>query len=189
MAIDSPFERALIELERAYEEDPERASASYHHALARWVERLEPTASEALRLAARCQHLHRHRVPRASFPEGASGYKQWRSGLARMHADEASKVAREAGFDEELAARVADLVQKKRLRSDPETQLLEDAVCLTFLELELERFAAKHDDDKLVSILQKTWAKMTPRGHAAALELARSLPPSVQVLLQRAVGA
>lgn len=189
MATDDPFARAVAALDRAYQEDPQGHSAGYHRAVAAWVVRLEPSAGEALRLAARCQHLHRHRVPRASYPDGPIGYKQWRSGLARMHAEEASKVARGAGFDEAFCTRVGDLVQKKGLRSDPETQLLEDAVCLTFLERELSGFAAKHDEDKLLGILRKTWAKMTPTGRAAALELAGTLPPRLQSLLQRALGS
>ena len=44
----------------------------------RWLDRLAPEASEALRLAVFATHLGRHRLPRASRPLGRAGYLAWR---------------------------------------------------------------------------------------------------------------
>jgi len=115
------------------------------------------------------------------------GYKRWRSELARRHADEAKKILIAVGYTPELGERVGDLLQKKRLKSDPEVQVFEDAICLTFLALELSAFALKHPDEKVIDILRKTWAKMSEAGHIAALTLAASLPPRELGLVQRAL--
>src|SRR5689334_16492169 len=55
--------------------------------LVRWVMRMAPEASQALRLAAHCQHLERWKIPRSSYPEGRTGYLLWRKELGRFHAD------------------------------------------------------------------------------------------------------
>lgn len=155
--------------------------------LSRWVERLAPDASEALRLAAHCQHIRRWEIPRSSYPEGRIGYLEWRKSLSRFHADRASEILRAAGYDDGTLERVRLINQKKGLKLDAEVQTMEDALCLTFLEHELEEFAAKHTEDKLIDILQKTWRKMSERGHAEALGLAMS--PSVRALVERALSA
>ena len=63
------------------------------------------------------------------------------------------------------------LLQKKKLRSDADTQQLEDIISLTFLEHYFLPFAAKHPEEKVIDIVQKTWGKMSPEGPAAALKL------------------
>jgi hypothetical protein len=156
--------------------------------LAAWVGRLEPSASEALVLASHCQHLCRWELPRSDFPEGRIGYLTWRKALARRHADRAAAVLRDVGYDDELIAEVRAINLKQGLHASADTQTMEDALCLSFLEHELDEFAAKHDDDKVVDIIQKTWRKMSERGHAKALELAPSLPPKAAGLVQRALA-
>jgi len=140
--------------------------------LARWVERLEPDASEALRLAAHCQHLERWKIPRSDFPEGRTGYLQWRTQLGRFHAARAREVLEGLGYDEATIAAVERIATKQHLRSNRDSQTMEDALCLVFLEFELADFLQKYPDEaKAIDILQKTWRKMSPRGHAAALAL------------------
>jgi hypothetical protein len=156
--------------------------------LAAWVERLEPTPSEALTLASHCQHLCRWELPRSDFPDGRIGYLSWRKALARRHADRAAAVLRDAGYGDELIAEVRAINLKQGLHVSPDTQTMEDALCLSFLEFELDEFAGKHDDDKVVDIIQKTWGKMSERGHAQALELAPSLPQKSAALVQRALS-
>lgn len=136
-----------------------------------WLLRLVPDPSPALRLAARCQHLLRFRVPRDNYPRDRVGYLKWRKDLARYHADEAEKVLVELGIDPAIRAQVRKIQLKQELKEDPETQAMEDALCLAFLEFELEDFAKKHEDDKVIDIIQKTWRKMSPRGHSLALGL------------------
>jgi hypothetical protein len=75
------------------------------------------------------------------------------------------------GYGELTIERVQSLVRKERLKADPETQLLEDVVCLVFLENYFADFSQQHDEAKLIDIVRKTWKKMSPRGHEAALQL------------------
>lgn len=185
---DSRFEEAARRFEAAHAEDPRGESAHYHQRLVFWVERFAPSASTALALAARCQHIRRWTIPRSTYDDGRTGYKRWRSELARFHAEEAGRILRDVGFDEATIARVGELLTKQRLKSDPEVQALEDAVCLVFLETELEAFATKHDEQKLIDIVKKTWVKMSPAGHDAALELSARLPDHVRALLTRALS-
>jgi hypothetical protein len=127
-------------------------------------------------------------MPRSAFPEGLAGYKRWRATAALEHQKKAREILTSAGCDEATIVRVGDLLIKKGLKSDPEVQTFEDAICLTFLEVDFPAFAKKHDDDKIVDIIRKTWAKMTPRGHAAAIELSRSLPEDLTALVARALA-
>ncbi len=136
-----------------------------------WLFRLVPDPSPALRLAARCQHLLRFRVPRDSYPPDRVGYLKWRKDLARFHADEAEKVLVELSIDPAIRTQVRKIQLKQELKEDPETQAMEDALCLAFLEFELEEFAKSREDDKVINIIQKTWRKMSPLGHSLALGL------------------
>ncbi len=143
--------------------------------LSHWVERLEPHASEALKLAARCQHIERWTIAREEFPPGRVGYLQWRTKLSRFHADRAESILRGAGYDDEVVQAVRRIVTKQSLHSNPDSQTMEDALCLVFLEFEFDAFLQKHpDEDKAVEILEKTWKKMSPRGREAALTLSFS---------------
>ena len=190
------FESAVAAFDRANAEDPTHEDVSgvqrprelvHAERLAAWVERLEPSPSEALRLAARCQHLQRWKIPRSSYPEGRVGYLQWRTQLARFHADRAAEILASAGYGRALIDQVRRINLKQGLRSDPDVQTMEDALCLSFVEHEFDAFAAKHDDQKLIEILRKTWKKMSPRGRKAALALDAS--PRLRDLLGRALNA
>lgn len=139
--------------------------------LVRWVERLAPEAPEALRLAAHCQHIGRYLLPRSNYPDGRSGYLRWRSELARRHAERAREILSGLGYDEATLEHVTRIVMKQNLSADPDVQIMEDALCLSFLQYELSEFAARHEDEKVVTILRKTWRKMSPRARELALEL------------------
>ena len=155
--------------------------------LAAWIERLEPNASEALRLAAHCQHLERWKIARSEFPEGRAGYLQWRTRLGRYHAERAREVLTSVEYDDATLRAVETIVTKQHLRSNPDSQTMEDALCLVFLEHEFDDFLKKYpDESKAVDILQKTWKKMSARGHAAALEL--PLSERGRALVARALG-
>jgi hypothetical protein len=197
MAIgDERFVAALAAFDRENAGDPNQeidGGAARPHKLVQaerlsaWVAKLAPDASEALRLAARCQHLRRWELARTEFPEGRTGYLRWRTRLARFHAEESAKILASLGYDAETIARVGRINAKQGLRSDPDVQTMEDALCLSFLEHELAAFCEKHADQKVIEILQKTWKKMSERGHGAALALAPRLPPRARELLERAL--
>lgn len=138
------------------------------------LNQFEPNASEALQLTARCQHICRWEIPRDSYEMNRVGYLKWRQDLKKFHAGKASTILQKVGYDEETIERVNFLLLKKQLKKDEETQTLEDVICLVFLKYYYEPFLVKHDDDKIISILQKTWKKMSPKGHEAALKLSFS---------------
>jgi hypothetical protein len=196
--MDNPrFDQAIETFDSIHQEDPKKIgiggedipwSLHYHQRLTHWVRQLNPDASEALLLAARCQHIRRWKIPRDGYPMNKSGYQQWRKTLAKFHAEEAGRVLLEIGYKKETLDRLAELLQKFQLKRDPEVQLFEDAICLVFLENEFSEFSKKHDEEKLITILEKTWKKMSSPGHQFALELLRHLPEEPQALLRKAVG-
>jgi hypothetical protein len=190
---DERFRAAIAAFDRENARDPNVESGRpkelvQAERLDAWVRRLVADASEALLLAARCQHLRRWEIARSSFAEGRVGYLQWRTELGRFHAAESAKILTALGYDPETIERVKKINAKQGLRSDPEVQSMEDALCLSFLEHELEAFAARHTDDKIVEILQKTWKKMSERGREAALELSPRLPSRARELVTRALS-
>ena len=190
------FQAASRSFFEAHQEDPRTVhvngqavplSVRYHQRLLSWVERLDPSAPETLRLAALCQHIRRWELPRDQYEANRTGYKRWRADLAQRHAEEAGRILQTVGYDQKTIKRVQSLLKKLRLKQDEEVQRFEDAICLTFIETELESFAQKHEEPKLIDIIQKTWAKMSPQGHEAALALVKTLPEPTQALLTRAL--
>ena len=189
------FTNAIDRFDLANAEDPRRGSVGgesqprelvYARRMTAALDRFAPDAPEAVRLAARCQHLRRWTIPRDRYPAGRDGYRQWRTDLGRFHAETAGEILLDVGYDGATIAHVQALLRKERLKADPDVQLLEDVICLVFLEHYLADFAAQHDEEKLTDILRKTWRKMSDRGRAAALEV--DLPTALRALVARAVG-
>lgn len=184
------LEAALARIDALHADDPEivdgrPAELVYAERMSAALAAIEPAPSEALSIAVRAQHLCRWRTPRASYPEGRAGYLRWRAAQAKEHAALAAEVLREVGYDDATIDRVGALIRKKDLR-DPEAQALEDAACLVFLEHHFDAFAVGRDESQLIEILQKTWRKMSERGHRAALALA--LSDRAKALVARALG-
>jgi hypothetical protein len=190
------YSRARDQVDAAHAADPNRAADGrpaelvYAERMENWVIRIAPGADPILRLAARCQHLERWRVPRGSFPMDRPGYLAWRRSLYSKQAERARQLLLAAGVPAKEAGDAATWVSKSGLKTNPGTQALEDAAVLVFLESEIEAFAAQHAEyprEKFVDILRKTWRKMSPR----AQELARSLNLSAPIaaLVREAIGA
>ena len=188
------FEVALRRFDEENSRDPNTVTVDgvtrprelvYAQWLTDWVLKLSPQASEELRLAARCQHLCRWQVPRESYPMTRPGYLQWREGLKKFHAKKAGEILRSAGYPEDVVARVQSLNLKRNFPNDPQGRVLEDALCLVFLQHQLAELARKTADDKVVNALQKSWKKMTPAAQAQAKAIAYA--PREQELLQRAL--
>ena len=152
-----------------------------------WVFQLDPEASQVVRLAARCQHLCRWEIPRSSYPEGRVGYLNWRKDLKSFHADKSAEVLKEVGFDDASIERVRDINLKKDLHNDLDVQVIEDALCLVFIENQFDNLIAKTDDEKMISILQKTWSKMSDKAKGLASSL--SLSENAQRLLNLALDS
>jgi len=187
--------RARQLIDAAHAADPKRtpdgraAELVYADRMEAWVARLVPAASLILRLAARCQHLERWSVPRATFPDGKTGYLKWRQSLYKQQSDRARELLLAGGVPVGEADEAATWVAKNAMNTNAGTQALEDAACLVFLENEIADFAAQHADysrEKFVDILRKTWKKMSPAAQAAALGL--DLPPAIGALVREAVS-
>jgi Domain of unknown function (DUF4202) len=163
-------------------------SVHYHRRLAHWVDRFDPSGSVPLRLAAACQHVRRWEIPRSQYGEGRIGYRRWRTDLARKHARIARDVLTEVGYDETTVSRVEALLRKVGLGRDADVQLFEDAICMVFFETDFADLARKHDDDKMIDILRKTWAKMSEAGRRAALAYAAELPDRERRLVKTAAA-
>jgi hypothetical protein len=151
-----------------------------------WVLKLQPAAEEKLLLASRSQHIGRWVIPRDSYPAGKTGYLNWRSDLAKFHATKAGEIMMEAGYDETLVSEVQRIILKQKIKLDAEVQLMENALCLVFLEFQFDGFIKKHSEEKLIHILRKTWKKMSETGHKAALEL--DFSNAAKELIGKALG-
>ncbi|MBI1177337.1 DUF4202 family protein [bacterium] len=174
------FEEAIRRFDAANAADPKVERVGdveqprellYARRLTDWVRRLKPDASEELQLAARCQHLCRWEIPRDRYPMDRPGYLRWRSDLKKFHAEKSGAILRAVGYDEETIKRVQSLNLKQGLGKDHDCQVLEDALCLMFLQYQLTDLAAKTADEKMVNALKKSWTKMSEQGRAEALEL------------------
>ena len=159
----------------------------YAHRMTHELEAFSTDPSEVVQLAVRCQHIQRWLIARSTFPEGRDGYRRWRTALAGLHAEIATEILRDVGYDSTTIGRVQALLRKERLKSDPEVQCLEDVACLVFLKYYLTGFAVQHDEEKLIGIIRKTWRKMSRAGQIAALKL--SLTPELQTLVSRSIGS
>ena len=115
-----------------------------------------------------------------------AGYLRWRADLKKFHAEKSGAILTEVGYDPETIRRVQDLNLKKNFPADPEVRVLEDALCLVFLEFQLSSLAARTDDDKMINALRKSWEKMTETARNEALKL--SFDDREKSLIQRALA-
>ncbi|WP_026462799.1 DUF4202 domain-containing protein [Adhaeribacter aquaticus] len=189
------FEEAIRRFDEINSEDPNQETVDgiswpkevlYAQRMTACLNRVAPEASEPLQLAVRCQHIRRWAISRKDFPLGTLGYNQWRNKLKKYHAEIAGEILTQVGYDKETVERVQFLVQKRQLKIDPEVQLLEDIICLVFLEYYFLEFAGQHPEGKVIDIVQKTWVKMTPQGQKLALQL--DLPAEALELVGKALA-
>jgi len=141
----------------------------YSQRMTRKLLRFEPNASKALQIAARAQHICRWKIQRNEYPMDRVGYLKWRETLKKMHAVITGEILQQVDFDVQFIDRVQKIILKKLIKKNEESQTLEDTICLVFLDYYFDEFAAKHADEKVIDILQKTWVKMSKKGHEAAL--------------------
>lgn len=146
----------------------------------------EQNASEAVQIAAKAQHICRWKIARDSYPMDRVGYLTWRADLKKFHAQTTAAILEKVGYDANFIDRVSFLIEKKQLKKDEETQLLEDVICLVFMDYYLEPFVEKHDAEKLKNIILKTWNKMSEKGHQQALKISYS-DTNLQ-LIKEAIG-
>ncbi len=178
-------QQLLDAINHAHAQDPKGQELVYVDSVSRWITQLVPDPSEALLLAARCQHFERWVISRDSYPAGRTAYLQWRRAVAIRQGERVLEIMQSQNCDPVLSQRVHDLVGKHVPLSDPEAQALEDAACLVFIEEQAADFAPKYLD-KMIGIIQKTWKKMSPAARELALGL--DLPDAVLALVKEALS-
>jgi len=186
-------ERTLAAIDAANEPDPERVVVAgeqrpLQQTLGRraseWVDRLDPAAGPAQRMAARAHHLRRWERPRTDYPDGRAGYLRWRRDAKAVHAEQVVALLAAEGWDEATVAETQRLVRKEG--HDRAAQVHEDAVCLAFLEVQLDRAADLMGEDKTIDVLRRTARKMSPEARGLAAGLAYS--PQGRSLLEAALA-
>ena len=177
------FQNALQRIDAANAKDPNKVVIDdtivakellYSDRMLNRLMDFAPDASEAIQIAAKAQHICRWEIARNSYPMDRVGYLKWREALKKFHASKTTSILEEVGYENAFIDRVCFLIEKKLLKKDAETQLLEDVICLVFLEYYLEEFILKHDTEKLKNIIIKTWNKMSEKGQKTALTLSFS---------------
>lgn len=174
------FETAIALIDQKNSKDPNTYESNglsfpkellYSQRMSQKLLQFKPNASRALQIAARAQHICRWEIGRKEYPMDRIGYLKWRETLKKMHAEITTDILKKVGYEDEFNKRVSILINKKLIKKNEESQIIEDVICLVFLDYYFEEFAAKHTDEKVIDILQKTWKKMSKNGHDEALKL------------------
>ncbi len=198
----SKLEQVLDLIDQANREDPNRETGDdgaewpkehlYAVRMSDMLERFDPQADEVMQIAIRAQHIERWKSPRSDYPMNKKGYHLWRTNLYKFHADTVAALMEKAGYDEQSIERVRNAVGKKSLRTNPDTQLLEDIAGLVFIEHYMQAFADKHpeyDEAKWIDIILKSWRKMSDKAHDFALSGKLKLPEPLVPLIQKALAS
>ena len=189
------LDKTLYEIDLINAQDPNKETINgdvkpkellYGQRMTACLSEFWPNANDLLQIAVRAQHIKRWHIKRTDFPQGKAGYLKWRKSLGQFHADLACQVMRECGYEENERETVASIIRKEKLHTNKDSQTLEDVACLVFLQYYFEAFSAKHDEDKVISILQKTWNKMSEVGKEIALTL--TLPTHLNELVKKALA-
>ena len=174
------FEIALALIDQKNSQDPNVYEANgiqfpkelvYSRRMTQKLLQFQPDASKALQIAARAQHICRWEIARKEYPMDRIGYLKWREALKELHAKITTDILTEVGYDEEFIERISVIIRKKFIKKNEESQIIEDVICLVFLDYYFDDFAAKHSDEKIIDIVQKTWKKMSEKGHKEALKI------------------
>lgn len=189
------FSKALRLIDEAHAQDPRIIESNgakipyelhYAQKMTNYLEKRAPSAPDTLRLAIRAQHFRRWEVPRDAYPMTKPGYHAWRTFLKKRQAELAEQICLECGYTEEDVHSIGAMIRKENLKKDEQTQILEDVACLVFLDDQFEAFEKEHDEEKIVSILKKTWVKMSDAGHELALGI--SMSDRAEELVQKALS-
>ena len=189
--------QAIAQIDEANSQDPNTITIDgearpealcYGEWMTAWVEKIRTTGStnDMLLIAARAQHIRRWEMPRSDFPDNRKGYLEWRNRLGEFHGECTGEILKAIGYEEEFIDQVAFRIQKKCLKTNWDSQTIEDAACLIFLEHYFDATLEKTGERKMIRILQKTWVKMSEPGHQLALAL--DLDEGQRSLIEDALG-
>ncbi|GAA6206068.1 DUF4202 domain-containing protein [Thalassotalea sp. SU-HH00458] len=195
----TPLQKVIAAIDAINQEDPnftvinnqqQPKELIYGQYMSACLNQYWPNSNEHLQIAVRAQHIKRWHLQRAEYPTGKQGYLTWRKELGKFHAETTKQLMLENGYDEESAEKTACIIRKEKLKTNPDSQTLEDVACLVFLQYYFDEFAAKYtavnNEDKIIRIVQLTWKKMSERGHKIALSL--TLPDHLAALVNKALA-
>ena len=198
---ESVYNKALALIDAANAADPNQVTDDrgkdwpkellYSEHMSDMLNRFKPDADHAQQLAIRAQHIERWKTPRNTYPMDRIGYLKWRKDLYKIQADTVASLCREAGCEEDDINRVHTMVSKKNIKTNADTQLLEDVTDLCFIEHYLLDFVTRHPDyseEKWIDIIQKTWNKMSDKAREFALAGKVKFPESLAPLILKAVS-
>jgi hypothetical protein len=181
MASTPNFAEARRLIYAAHDEDPTKLSLDgteipyethYATKMEKYLNKRAPNSSDVLKLAVCGQHFRRWEVPRDSYPKTKIGYHTWRTYLKKRQGNLVAEILDVNGYSSQQTERCKALIMKEGLKQgEDEVQVLEDVACLVFLDDQFDEFKEKHDEDKIVHILQKTWGKMSKEGQDMALDI------------------
>ena len=190
------FNQAIALFDAANAQDPNLDEGQpkellYAQRMTEMIGRFAPESSEVAQLAVRAQHIQRWLVPRSNYPLGKPGYFAWRTGLYQFHANTAGELMQQAGYDDQMIEQVKVAISKQGIKTNPDTQMLEDVTSLVFLEHYVLGFAGQHaeySDEKWIDIIRKTWKKMSADAHGFATTGGIKLPEILTPLILKAVS-
>jgi len=163
----------------------------YSQRMANMIQRFDVNADDINKIAVRAQHIQRWKSPRNDYPMDRKGYHQWRTNLYKFHAETTAALMQQVGYDNESIERVKLAIGKKAIRTNTDTQMLENIAALVFIEHYMLAFANKHpeyDEPKWIDIIRKTWNKMTESAQQFALSGAIILPESLVPLIKKSIS-
>ncbi|KAI7240835.1 hypothetical protein KC330_g1078 [Hortaea werneckii] len=192
------YSQARENIFNGHDEDPNKHTTAdghevpyethYARKMESYLEKRAPAASEVLRLAVCGQHFRRWEVPRQDFAMNKIGYHSWRTHLKKRQAQQVSDILKGCGYGDADVSRCIALIEKEGLKQgEEEVQVLEDVACLVFLDDQFDEFKDKHDEDKIVTILKKTWVKMSKEGQDLALQI--PMTDECKALVQKALAS
>ena len=146
--------------------------------------------SQYLQIAVRGQHIKRWHLKRTEFASGKAGYYSWRIALGKFHAELTASLMIDAGYSAQQAEQTAVMIRKQDLKTNCDSQSLEDVACLVFLQHYFNDFAAQYTDssegeEKIIRIVKLTWGKMSSKAQGIALTL--TLPEHLAKLVKEAL--
>lgn len=154
------------------------------------LNRYLPDSDDVARLSVAAQHIERWKSPRSDYPMNRKGYHLWRTNLYKFHAETAAKYLREVGYKDKFIERVKLAIGKKNLKSNKDTQILEDVAALTFIEHYMmamyEKFP-QYDEEKWIDIIIRTWKKMSLPAQQFALSGHVKLPKALIPTIEKAI--
>ena len=195
------FDKAVSLIDAANSEDPNKVTDEagkqwpkeliYSQRMSDMLQRFAPDTDDVARLAIRAQHIQRWKTPREDYPMDRIGYLQWRTSLYKLHGETTAELLAQAGYNEGDIKRAKKMIGKKGIKVNADSQLLEDIADLVFIEHYMLAFVEKHpeyDEEKWLTIIRKTWKKMSERGREFTLQHV-SLAAEHLALVEKALAA